>query len=556
MEIIKGFPATSQDDYQLNMINIIKHGARNFGRQQIVTRKADGSMFRYTYQDAYARVKRLGNALYNLGVKIGDRVGVLEWNTYRYYEMDFGIPGSGAVLLQMNLRLSPPELSFVVNHAEAQFIFVDETLLPIAEAIAPLCKTVKGWVILTDKKLADITTKLSPVYSYEEILAGAKEEIEWPNLDEKSAYAACYTTGTTGNPKGVYYSHRDVYLHSAALALNLELSYRDCFFQIVPMFHAMGWGTPQAATMAGSKLLLPGRYAATDLGPLFEIMVLEKVTVGAGAPAIFMPMLEYIRKMDVKPDFRGARFLSGATEPPAALMKGLYDLTGAEIIHAYGATETTPLVTINRLKPWLEETYTEEQRWDLKRKQGYAVVGLDVKIVDPNDNELPCDGRTSGEILIRGPWITAKYHNAPGTETQFTADGYWKSGDAGTIDEEGYVKITDRVKDLIKSGGEWISSVDMENELISHPAVVDAAVTGVRHPKWEERPIALVVLRPEHKGKVAKEDILAHLSSRKFAKWQLPEAVLFVDAIPKTSVGKSDKKVIREQYKDIYMGSA
>jgi fatty-acyl-CoA synthase len=512
-------------------------------------------MFRYTYQDAYARIKRLANALYDLGVKVGDRVGVLEWNTYRYYEMDFGIPGSGAVLLQMNLRLSPPELSFVVNHAEAKFVFVDETLIPIAEAIAPLCKTVVGWVILTDKKLGDVKTKLNPAYSYEDILTAAKEDIEWPNLDEKSAYAACYTTGTTGNPKGVYYSHRDVYLHSAAIALNAELSYRDCFFQIVPMFHAMGWGTPQAATMAGSKLLLPGRYAATDLGPLVEIMVSEKVTVGDGAPAIFMPMLEYIKKMEVKPDFRGARFLSGATEPPVALMKGLYDLTGAEIIHAYGATETTPLVTINRLKPWLEETYSEEQRWDLKRKQGYAVVGLDVKIADPAGKELPCDGKCSGEILIRGPWITAKYYNAPGSEEQFTSDGYWKSGDAGTIDEEGYVKITDRVKDLIKSGGEWISSVDMENELVSHPAVLEAAVTGVSHPKWEERPIALVVLRPEHKGKVSKEDILTHLSRKKFAKWQLPEAVLFVDAIPKTSVGKIDKKVIREKYKDIYIGS-
>ncbi len=554
MEIIKGFPSTSQDDYQLNMINIIKHGARNFGKQQIVTRKA-GSMFRYTYKDSYARIKRLANALYGVGVKIGDRVGVLEWNTYRYYEMDFGIPGSGAVLLQMNLRLSPPELSFVVNHAGASFIFVDETLIPIAEAIAPLCKTVKGWVILTDKKLGDVKTKLNPVFSYEEILAAAKEDIEWPNLDEKSAYACCYTTGTTGNPKGVYYSHRDVYLHSAAIALNAELSYRDCFFQIVPMFHAMGWGTPQAATMAGSKLLLPGRYTADDLGPLVEVMVSEKVTVGDGAPAIFMPMLEYIRKMDVKPSFKGARLLSGATEPPVALMKGLYDMTGAEIIHAYGATETTPLVTINRLKPWLDEIYSEEQKWDIKRKQGYAVVGLDVKIADPDGKELPWDGKSSGEILIRGPWITASYYDAPGTETQFTADGYWKSGDAGTIDEEGYIKITDRVKDLIKSGGEWISSVDMENELVSHPAVLEAAVTGVSHPKWEERPIALVVLRAEHKGKVSKEDILAHLSSKKFAKWQLPEAVLFVDAIPRTSVGKIDKKVIREQYKDIYMGS-
>lgn len=550
MEIIKGFPSTSQDHYQLNMINILKHAVRNFGRQEIVTRKQEG-LFRYTYKEAYARVKRLANALYGIGVKVGDRVGVLEWNTYRYVEMDFAIPGTGAVLLQLNLRLSPPELSFVVNHAETSFICVDETLIPIAEAIAPMCKTVKGWIILTDRSLGDVKTKLNPIYSYEELIAQASEDIEWPNLDERSAYAACYTTGTTGNPKGVYYSHRDVYLHSLAIALNVELTYRDCFFQIVPMFHAMGWGTPQASVLVGAKLLLPGRYTAEELGPLVDLMISERVTVGDGAPAIFMPMLEYIRRMPQKPDFRGVRLISGATEPPVALMKGFYDLTGAEIIHAYGATETTPLVTINRLKPWLEKELTEEERWDLKRKQGYPVVGLDLKIVDFEGKELPQDGKSAGEILIRGPWITAKYYNAPGTESQFTEDGYWKSGDVGTMDEEGYVKITDRVKDLIKSGGEWISSVDMENELVSHPAVMEAAVVGVAHPKWEERPVALVVLRADYKDKITKDDILAHLANR-FAKWQLPEIVLFVDAIPKTSVGKIDKKVIREQYKDIY----
>ncbi|MCX7816902.1 MAG: long-chain fatty acid--CoA ligase [Syntrophales bacterium] len=550
MDIIKGFPATSQDDYQLNMINILKHAVRNFAKQEIVTRKQDG-LFRYSYKEAYVRVKKLANALKGIGVKIGDRVGVLEWNTHRYFEMDFAIPGMGAVLLQLNLRLSPPELSFVVNHAEASFICVDETLIPIAEAISPMCNTVKGWIILTDKNLGDVKTKLQPIFSYEDLINHASEDIEWPNLDERSAYAACYTTGTTGNPKGVYYSHRDVYLHSLAIALNVELTYRDCFFQLVPMFHAMGWGTPQASVLVGAKLLLPGRYTADELGPLVDLMISEKVTVGDGAPAIFMPMLEYIRKMPEKPDFRGVRLISGATEPPVALMKGFHDLTGAEIIHAYGATETTPLVTINRLKPWLEKTLSEEERWDLKRKQGYPVVGLDLKIVDFEGRELPQDGKSAGEILIRGPWITAKYYNAPGTESQFTEDGYWKSGDVGTMDEEGYVKITDRVKDLIKSGGEWISSVDMENELVSHPAVMESAVVGVAHPKWEERPVALVVLRAEYKEKTSKEDILAHLSKR-FAKWQLPEVVLFVDAIPKTSVGKIDKKVIREQYKDIY----
>ncbi|MCD6586232.1 MAG: AMP-binding protein, partial [Desulfobacteraceae bacterium] len=269
------------------------------------------------------------------------------------------------------------------------------------------------------------------------------------------------------------------------------------------------------------------------------------------APALFMPMLEYIRKLDKKPDLTGARFLSGASEPSLSLMNDFYELTGAEIVHAYGATETTPLVTINKLKPWLEKELSDAEKWDLKRKQGYPVVGLDVKIVDHEDKELPMDGKSPGEILIRGPWITASYYNSPGSETQFTENGYWRSGDAGTMDAEGYIKITDRVKDLIKSGGEWISSVDMENETMAHPAVLEAAVTGVAHPKWEERPVVLVVPREEHKDTIRRDDIINHLA-KKFAKWQLPETVVFVDAIPKTSVGKFDKKVIREQYKDIY----
>ena len=554
MKIVKGFPSTMQDDYQLNMINIIKHGVRNWAKQEIVTKKADG-LFRYTYKDAYERTKRLANALDGLGVGIGDRIGVLEWNTNRYYEMDFGIPGTGAVLLQMNLRLSPTDLSFVVNHAEAKFIFVDETLIPVAEAIAPMCKAVKGYVILTDKKPGNIKTKLSPIYSYEELLKKAKPEYEWPNLDEKSAYAACYTTGTTGNPKGVYYSHRDVYLHSMAIAMNAEITYRDCFFQLVPMFHAMGWGTPQAVTMAGGKLLLSGRYAVEDLGPLVDLMVQEKVTVGDGAPAIFLPMLRYIEEMKEKPNFKGARFLSGGTEPPIALMKGLYDLTGAEIVHAYGATETTPLVTINRLKPWLEKELSEKERWDLRRKQGYIIQGLDAKIIDDSGKELPHDGKSVGELCVRGPWITGTYYNAPETESQFTKDGYWKSGDAGTIDKEGYMKITDRIKDMIKSGGEWISGTDMENEIVSHPAVLEAAVIGVPHPKWEERPLALVILKEKYGRKITKEDIHKHLS-KKFAKWQLPDEVLFVNEIAKTSVGKLNKKVLREQYKKAYVSES
>lgn len=550
MDIVRGFPSTMQDDYQLNLINLIKHGARNFDKQEIVC-KMGNSMFRYTYADAYARMKRFANAMKTLGIGVGDRVGVMDWNSYRNYELYFAIPGVGAVMLLMNLRLSPTDLSYVVNHAETKLVVVDETLVPLVEAAAPEFKTVRGYVIITDRNIKDIQTKLSPVYSYEDLLTAADAEYEWPNMDERSACAACYTTGTTGRPKGVYYSHRSTYLHALAIGNNAQVSSQDCYFQLVPMFHAMGWGGPYFATLVGAKFVLPGMYNLQRLDELAEIMVSEKVTVSAGAPALLLPMLEYIKRMETKPDFTGARILSGATEPPLSMMKEYWGLTGAELIHAYGATETSPLASINRMKPWLEKELSEEERWDMRRKQGYVVTGLDVKLLDPGGNEVRRDGQSVGEFCLRGPWITGSYYNPEAPSTQFTQDGYWKSGDAGTMDANAFLKITDRVKDVIKSGGEWISSVDMENAITSHPAVFEATVIGVAHPKWEERPLALVVLHEEFKGKVQKQEII-DLLSKTFAKWQLPDEVLFVDAFDKTSVGKSNKKVLRDKYKDIY----
>jgi fatty-acyl-CoA synthase len=551
MDIVKGFPSTMQDDYQLNLINLIKHGVRNFDKQEIVCKVGDG-MFRHTYADAYGRMMRFANALKGLGIGIGDRVGVMDWNSYRNYEMYFAIPGTGSVMLLMNLRLAPSDLSYVVNHAETKLVVVDETLLPLVEAAAPQFKTVQGYVVFTDKNIKDIQTKLSPVYSYEDLLSQADAEYEWPHMDEKAACAACYTTGTTGRPKGVYYSHRSTYLHALAIGSNAQLSNQDCYFQLVPLFHAMGWGGPYFATMVGAKFVLPGMYNLNRLDELADIMVDEKVTVSAGAPALLLPMLSHIKKMAKKPDFKGARILSGATEPPLSMMKEFWGLTGAEIIHAYGATETSPLASINRLKPWMEKDVPEEERWDLRRKQGYVVTGLDVKLLDPRGKEVKRDGEAVGEFCLRGPWITGRYYNPEEPSTQFSEDGYWKSGDAGTMDGHAYLKITDRVKDVIKSGGEWISSVDMENAITAHPAVFEATVVGVTHPKWEERPLALVVLNEEFKGKVEKQEILDHLS-KTFAKWQLPDEVLFVDEFDKTSVGKSNKKVTREKYKDIYM---
>lgn len=551
MDIVKGFPSTMQDDYQLNISNLIKHAVRNADKQEIVCKVGDG-MFRHTYADAYGRMKRFANALKGLGIGIGDRVGVMDWNSYRNYEMYFAIPGAGSVMLLMNLRLAPTDLAYVVNHAETKLIVVDETLIPLVEAAAPQFTTVKGYVVFTDKNIKDIQTKLSPVYSYEDLLSQADAEYEWPHMDEKAACAACYTTGTTGRPKGVYYSHRSTFLHALSTCANAQLSNKDCYFQLVPLFHAMGWGGPYFATLVGAKFVLPGMYNLSRLDELADIMVDEKVTVSAGAPALLLPMLEHIKKMKTKPDFKGARILSGATEPPLSMMKEFWNLTGAEIIHAYGATETSPLASINRLKPWLEEALSEDERWDLRRKQGYVITGLDVKLLNPGGEEVKRDGESVGEFCLRGPWVTGEYYNPETPTAQFSEDGYWKSGDAGTMDEHGYLKITDRVKDVIKSGGEWISSVDMENAITAHPAVFEATVVGVAHPKWEERPLALVVLSEDFKGKVEKQEILDHLS-KTFAKWQLPDEVLFVDEFDKTSVGKSNKKVSREKYKDIYM---
>lgn len=550
MKIIKGFPSNSQDDYPLNVTTILKHAARNFAGQEIVSRTRDG-IFRYTYKDAYGRVQRLANALEILGIKPGDRVGVLEWNTYRYIELYFGIPGIGAVHLEMNVRLAPSDLTYVAKHAGTELIFVDETSIPIAEAMVSEFKPPKGYVILTDKKLSEIKTKLFPIYSYEDLLREAKPKYDWPMIDERSAYSACYTSGTTGRPKGVFYSHRNTYLMSTVAAIILELTCRDCLLQIVPLYHALGWCNHIAVFLAGSKLVLPGRYTSEELGSILDLMVQEKVTIGIAASAAWMPIYEYVRKMKEKPNLSGVRLFSGASEPPLAMLKGFYDLTGAKVYHVSGATENTAWSTMNKPKPWLERKLSEKERWGLQRRQGLEVPGCDVKIVDGNGNELLHDGKSAGELLLRAPWVIRSYYNAPETADRFTDDGYWKSGDVATIDPEGYIKIVDRIKDVIKSGGEWISSVDMENEIMCHPGVLEAAVCGLHHPKWEERPFALVVLRDGFKGKVNKQDIIDHLSKR-FAKWQLPDEVKFVDEIPKTSVGKFKKSAIRERYKDEY----
>jgi fatty-acyl-CoA synthase len=549
-KIVKGRPSTMGDDVQLNTTTLIRHAARTHREQQIVFRTTDGGWDRYTYGDCYARVCRAANALRGLGVEPGDRVGVLDWNSRRHFELYWAIPGIAAVGLQMNPRLSPDDLGFVVQHSDATFIAVDETLLPVAEAIALQAGGVKGWIVMTDRPLSEIKTTLSPLYHYEDLLTMSGASIDWPEIDERSACSACYTTGTTGRPKGVYYSHRAIYLHSVAIALAVGMTIDDCTMPMTPMFHGQSWGLPQAATLMANKIVLPGRYLAEETAPLTEAIIREGVTITNGAPAILQPMLEHIRARGERPDLSRTRLLSGATEPPLSLMRGFHDETGAEVIHMYGSTETTPLVTMNRLKPTLKDILTADECWNLKRKQGLPVTGVDIVLRDPKGGDLPHDGVSVGEICMRGPWITAKYHEMPDSGDRFTDDGYWRSGDVGTIDQFGYVKLTDRIKDVIKSGGEWISSIDMENAIMTHPSVLEAAVLGVPHPKWHERPLALVVVR---RGQELSADAVRKHLAPLFAKWQLPEQVIFTNSIARTSVGKIDKKLLRSDYQDVYL---
>jgi len=550
-KIVKGFPATSQDDYQLNLISFLKFAAKVYPEQEVVSRNLDGSLYRSNYAYTYRRVQQLANGLESIGLKAGDRVGVMEWNTHRFCELYFAVSGMGAVLLEVNPRISAEERTYVLQHSEASFLAVSETMLPLLEPSLPSLTGIKAVIILRDDSSKPLPSLPVSTYDYEALLEKQLPVYEWPMVDERSAAVACYTSGTTGKPKGVYQSHRALYLHTWAIAHAMRLTHDDVVLQLVPMFHAQGWGVFFAAPMVGAKLVFPGRYAVDNMKPVVDLILQEKVSATCGAPAVFMPMLECIRAMDPKPDLAGLRMISGATEPPLAMMKGYWDLGKAQVIHAYGATETAPLVTINHLKPSLK-FLDDDAKWELKKKQGLPVMGLDVDILGPDGNLLPHDGKSVGEVIIRGPWITGSYYNDPRSQEAFTEDGYWRSGDAGTIDEYGYLKITDRFKDLIKSGGEWISSVDLENAIMAHPAVLEATVIGIPHPKWEERPLALVILRKDYEGKVTKEGILDFIRP-KFAKWQLPDEVLFVNEIPKTSVGKFAKRVARDLYKDFYM---
>ena len=549
--MIKGFPSTMNDEWQLNLHKVIRYAGEVHGDTEVVSYRTlqGGKVHKLNYRSIYGRVSAMANALENLGVEPGDRLAVLGWNDHRYFENYFSISGIGGVMLQLNLRLHPDELTYILDHAGAKALFLDDSLLPLAEALAKKYKF-EFFIVMSDNPVQNISTSLEPLHGYEELIKENSKVREWKEIDEKSAASACYTSGTTGKPKGVFYSHRAMILHGWGIQNTILMHIDDVYLQIVPLFHANGWGAHIGATMLGTKIVLPGRYTPESL---VDIMIKENVTATAGAPAIFMPMLEVVKKISPPPHFNNVRAASGASEPPLVMIEE-WTKYGVRIIHAYGATETTPLLTQNHPKTKIKKWPLEKQR-DHMRRQGYPVFGIEVKLVDPlRSEELPWNGKSVGELWVRGPWIIKEYYNDPRSKEQCTIDGFWKSGDVGTIDELGYFKIVDRTKDLIKSGGEWISSVDMENFLMAHPYVLESTVVGIPHPKWEERPLALIIVRPEYKNKPKEEldkELRQHLLKR-FAKWQLPDMMLFVDEIPKTSVGKFSKRTIREIYWNLY----
>jgi fatty-acyl-CoA synthase len=525
----------------LTMTQMIVRAEKYFPKKQVVSRTESG-IHRFTYKQIADRTRRLADSLAKLGVEKGERVGTMAWNHHRHLEAYFAIPCMGAVLHTINIRLSPQHISYIINHAEDKVLLVDADILPLLEKCAAELRTVKAFIIMTDEKELPETT-LSPVFHYEKLLSEANPTFQYPDdIEENDAAGMCYTSATTGNPKGVVYSHRGIVLHSMALGLadSAAMSEKDIALPVVPMFHANAWGMPFAAVWFGTSLVLPGPYFTPKL--LAELIEQERVTITAGVPTIWLGLLNELDKgtYDMS-SLRGV--LCGGSAAPRGMIKAFEQRHNIPFMHAYGMTETSPLVVISNLKSYQEELGADE-RLDLRAKQGILVPGLDLKVVG-KDGEVKWDGAEMGELCIRGPWIASEYYKDERTADAFR-DGWLYTGDVVTIDEEGFVKIVDRTKDLIKSGGEWISSVDLENALMAHDAVFEAAVVAVPHEQWQERPIACVVLKEAYRGKTAKEELLDFLKPQ-FAKWWIPDDILFLDEIPKTSVGKFLKRTLRDQ---------
>ncbi|OYD73495.1 UNVERIFIED_ORG: fatty-acyl-CoA synthase [Burkholderia sp. CF145] len=531
----------------LLVASLLTHAERHHGGQEIVSRRVEGDIHRYSYRDLAQRARRMANALAALGVGQGERVGTLAWNGYRHMELYFAVSGSGAVLHTLNPRLHVDQLAYIIEHAQDRVVFFDLTFLPLIESVAARVKSPKIFVAMTDRAHMPPTHGLSAMLMcYEDLIDLHHDVFEWPLLDENSASSLCYTSGTTGNPKGVLYSHRSTVLHTYAAALpdSLNCSARDAILPVVPMFHVNAWGLPYIACMVGAKLVFPG--PALDGKSLYELIEAEQVTLSAGVPTVWQGLLAHVDA--IKGAFSHMRrTIVGGAACPTAMTAAFRESHRVEVLHAWGMTELSPVGTVCSLKAH-QLSLPVSERYAVQAKQGRGVFGIDMKIVDADGNALPWDGIAAGDLLVRGPWVAREYFGSEGQSP--LRDGWFPTGDIARIDADGFMQITDRSKDVIKSGGEWISSTDIENVACLHPDVTTAVCIAARHAKWDERPLLLIVKKPG--SGLDANGVLAFLDGR-IARWWKPDAVVFVDTVPIGATGKVLKNQLRDQFGDYYL---
>lgn len=528
----------------LTITSIMSFAEQAHGGSEIVSITADNPSHRYTYTEAFRRARQLANALAETGLQEGDRIATLAWNDYRHFELYYAISCSGAVCHTINPRLFPEQVEYIVNHAEDKLVFVDPDFVPLLESLVDMLPTVETYVVLTDAShMPDCS--LPNVVDYERFIAGHADTYSWPDLDENTASSLCYTSGTTGNPKGVLYSHRSTVLHSYGVALPdaMSISADSTILPIVPMFHVNAWGLPYSAPMMGAKLVFPGSKMG-DGATLQRLIEEEQVNMSAGVPTVWLALLGYLRESGKSIDSL-ERVVVGGAACPLSIMEEFSDKHGVYTHHAWGMTETGPLGVFNTLKPGMADL-PREQLDAIKLKQGRPIFGIDLRIVDDEGQVQPWDGASTGEVRVRGNWVASGYFRREEVDV-LDANGYFGTGDVACMDEGGYMRITDRTKDVIKSGGEWISSIDLENAAVGHPAVAEAAVIGVPHPKWTERPLLIIIREPG--TNLEKEEILAYLEG-KVARWWIPEDAVFVEEIPHTATGKISKRDLRAQFSD------
>ena len=530
-------------DQPLLISNLIEFADKHHSDSEVVSRRVEGDIHRYTWSDVARRSRQVANALDGMKLGFSDRVATIAWNGYRHLELYFGVSGSGRVLHTINPRLHPEQIAWIANHAEDQVLCFDMTFLPIIQAVHSKCPTVKKWVAMCDADKLPADTGIPNLISYEAWMGNQSTTYQWPVFDENTASSMCYTSGTTGNPKAALYSHRSTILHAYAAALPdvMSISARDAILPVVPMFHVNAWGIPYSAAMVGAKLVFPG--PALDGKSVYELIEAEGVTFAAGVPTVWQMLLGHMKPAGLKFSTLSRTVIGGSACPPA-MIDAFREDYGVDVLHAWGMTELSPLGTVCTLKNKHLKMPAEAQM-KIRMKQGRCIYGIEMKIVDSEGRSLPHDGKSAGDLLVKGPWVIASYYKPEGGSP--LVDGWFPTGDVATIDADGFMQITDRSKDVIKSGGEWISSIDIENIAMAHPAVAMAACIGIRHPKWDERPIVCVVKKP---GAEVTRDELIHFYDGKTAKWQIPDDVVFVEAIPLGATGKMLKTKLREQLVD------